>query len=137
MEPKVKQLEETVAAKERVIQSLAADINHLRKELDKAKSSPKVESPSDSDVQEATDRVQLRLDSSRSFFGGRVRVTCLAIDRNNKEATLQINLVSEGKLTSESVKLGQSLNFSMGDSKFAFVFEEMHPSQITGRIVKF
>jgi len=136
LEPKIKRLETALEAKERLNQSLALEISRLKEELKKAQTLyPSAASEAGWSAEEESDRITVRLRSSRILFDQRLVLTCLAIDRTAKQADLQINLIQEEKLIQEKVKLGQGLRFSLNGREFILILDEIHSSFVTTQII--
>jgi len=135
-EPKIKRLETTLEAKEKLNQSLALEIHRLKEELKKAQaSSPLAEPEAGRPDEKEVDRITVRLHSSRILFEQRLILTCLEIDRTAKQADLQINLIQEEKLIKETVRLGQSLRFTLNAREFVLILDEIHSSFVTTKII--
>jgi len=135
-EPKIKRLETNLEAKEKLNQSLAVEIHRLKEELKQAQaSSPLAEPEAGRTEEKEAGRITVRLHSSRILFDQRLVLTCLEIYRTAKQADLQINLIQEEKLIKETVRLGQSLRFTLNEREFILILDEIHSSFITARIV--
>lgn len=138
-EPAIRGMESRVAAKDRIIESLAVEVRRLKEELEAARQSAGEagrEGGAEAEQALASDRFTLRLQASRILFDQRVVVSCLAIDREAGTATIQINLVREETLLAEPIKLGQGLKFVLDDQSYALILDQIQPNFVTAQLIR-
>ena len=138
MEIKTAKIEESMAAKDRLIESLALEVRNLKRDLAKAESGSSAgQSDSGGGMEETgADRITVRLHSSRILFDQRLVLACLEIDTAGKKATLQINLIQEDKLLSQEVMLGQGIRFSLQSRPYTMLLDSIHSSFVTVQIIE-
>ena len=134
MKPKLAELEGTVAAKNRIIEKMAAEVSYLKEELTKARASS--QGPEELPDDGAAARVVLRIGTSRILLEARLVLTCLQVDRDNKTTSLQINLVQDGKMRTETLGLGQNVTISVGGQGYTLILEQIHSSFIVVNLVR-
>lgn len=127
--PKMERLEKTIEAKERVIESMAAEIKSLKEQLENARTERT--DPAKAENGEESLKLTLRLQNSRLLFDERVVLSCLEIDRKNKEAKIQLNLVKEDVLITKTVGLGRSLIFELDKARYSLIVDQIHSSFIS------
>ena len=134
MKPTIAEWQDTVAAKNRIIEKMALEVDYLKQELAKARAG----SPGPGELPDdgGTDRVVLRTGTSRILFEARLVLTCLEIDRDNKTARLQINLVQDGKVLTETIGLGQNVNIGVNGQGYTLILEQIHSSFIVINLVR-
>jgi F0F1-type ATP synthase membrane subunit b/b' len=132
---KTNRLEAALAAKERVIESQALEINRLQKQLEEC---PEKAAESILSGEEAPpdQRITIRQGASRIVFNGRLALTCLEIDRNKKTADLRINLVQEDRLIEETIGLGQGLRFTLSDQEYTLILDQLQSSFVSVQLFK-
>ena len=132
MKPRVEGLQKALDGKERIIQGLSMEIRMLKEQMAEER---RDNSNPDNGGEDVPDRLTIRQGASRILFDGRVLLTCLSIDRDEKKARLQINLVKDEKLMVEWVPLGQAMRYSLEGRAYAVVVEELHTSMVGLRIM--
>lgn len=138
VEPEKQKLEESLTAKERVLEALALEVGRLKiktaaleLELSKKNPRPNPEKPGPASAQ----RVVIRLGTARVMLNQRLVVACLEIDRSAKAALIQLNFIKENKIKKAVVRLGQNLAFELSGKKFMFVLDEIRATSITIRFI--
>ncbi len=132
-QPKIERLEQTIQVKDRSLQAMAAEIHALKEDLRQAGSGA---APSSGPSAEDSERITVRLESSRIMFDRRVVLTCLSIERAAQEALLQVNMLHEDKILLEKVKLGQGLRFSLDGVDYALVLDQIQSSFVTIQLIR-
>ena len=134
MRPKIAELEDTVAAKNRIIEKMALDVNYLKQELTKARASST--SPEQLPDDGLTTRVELRIGTSKILFEARLVLTCLQIDHDNKTADLQINLIQDGKILTEHMGLGQNVSINIAGQGYTVILEQIRSTFVVIKLVR-
>ncbi|MFH1091501.1 MAG: hypothetical protein V1742_08015 [Pseudomonadota bacterium] len=135
MQPQVESLQKTLALKERTIQAMAVEIQTLKLEVEKLRQGGQRNQLAPS-ADELGAPLTLRRGSSRVLFGDRLVLTCLEIDLVKNQAKVQINLVKENQVLTESIGLGKSFHFSLADQEFAIIVNKVYSSFIMAQIIK-
>lgn len=136
--PKMERIQQNLAAKERVIQTLAVEVGRLKGELrrrEKRLEQPDQPSAALKRLKEAT-RVTIRLGASRILFDQRLVVACLDINRDKKQAALQLNFVREGRILPVLVKIGQSVHFDLNERKYAMILDDLRSNTVVLKIIE-
>lgn len=134
VQPRIERLQTALRAKERTIEQMAVEIDRLKKELEAAA----VDQAADDGPAEpldGKDRVSVRLNASRVLFDGRVVLTCLGIDREGRQARLQVNLVGPDKLVTQTVGLGQTLRLEVGGQELIIILEQIHSTFVSVKLI--
>ena len=131
---KIRRLEQTVAAKERVIETLAGEIDRLKKELAK-RSAPGTSASLDANADSAEGRFTIRVNTSRMLFDNRAAVACLGIDRDGPQAVLQFNDLRDGTIKTQTMGVGKALGVDFGDQSYTVVLEQIYPSYVSVRVI--
>ena len=134
MEPQVQNLRAGLAAKDRVLETMAVEVKRLKEELSRCASGSGSPAPR-ADAAPAP-RVKVPLNAARLLFDNRLALTCLEIDRDRKEARLLINLLTEERQRIETLGLGRSLNLSLNGQAFTLVLDQLHSSFIMARFIR-
>ena len=125
-------LERQLEAKERVIERLAGEVRELKDKISEAKTAPET-AP---EANEENTRLVIQENASRTLLDDRLVVACLEIDPGRKWARLQVNMVKEDVIHTESVGLGQNMRFYMGDRPVVLILEQIDASRVSIRVVK-
>ena len=133
--PESSQLEQALRAKERIIETLSLEIRELKNQMAACEGSG-ANGPADSADENESGRLVVRLRSSRLLFENQLLVTCLEIDRQEKKAQIQINLIKEDKLRTETIHLGQGIKFSLAGQNYTLILEQIHSSFVTAQIIR-
>ena len=137
-QPRLERLNQRLAAKDRVIANLASEVKRLKdQEAQLQDRLGRSEAPSsDSQTSQDLKRVVIRLHSSRILFDQRLALTCLDIDRERNQATLQINLIEENQIKTSVVQLGRSFSFKLGGATRTLFLDQIQSSFVTILILK-
>lgn len=136
--PEIEKIQQNLAAKERVIQTLAVEVGRLKRELrrrEKSLEQPDQSSAARKRLKEAT-RVTIRLGTSRILLGQRLVVACLDINRDKREAALQLNFVREERILPVLVKIGQSVYFDLNERKYAMILDDLRSNTVVLKIIE-
>ena len=138
MRPRIKFLEDSLAAKDRVLETLALEVSRLKERLTRLEKErgQTSEGPASRTTAEEIGLIKLQRNSSRVLFNRRLVLTCLDIDQRQRQATLQINLIHEDRLRTEAVKLGQGLKFTLDGQSYKIIVDRLHTGSIAARIIK-
>ncbi|MBU2548223.1 MAG: hypothetical protein KKB20_07440 [Proteobacteria bacterium] len=134
MEPRVREIEAGLLAKDRIMESMALEVRRLKEQL--ANCPGGAESAPAREDAEAAPRVRVQLDASRLIFDNRLLVTCLGIDREKKQARILLNLIDEDTRKAETLELGHGLNFSLAGQNFTMLLEQIQTSSVSLQFVK-
>lgn len=139
--PVMEKIQQNLAAKERVIQTLAVEVGRLKGELRRREKSleqldqPDQSSAARESLKEAT-RVTIRLGTSRILLDQRLVVACLDINRDKREAALQLNFVREERILPVLVKIGQSVLFDLNERKYAMILDDLRSNTVVLKIIE-
>ena len=136
--PQVDLINQNLIAKEKLIETLAVEVGRLKEELaawrENTKQKDEIKTGQKS-IKDVT-RVVVRLGSSRILFDQQIVVACLDINRDKKEAALQLNFVQEERILPALVKVGQSIHFNLGERKYAMILDELHSNNVVLKIIE-
>jgi hypothetical protein len=136
VEPRLRLMEEALMAKERVIEKMAAEIKHLKNEQESSSARPGTGELEFGAEDETPNSINIRLHASRILFNENLVITCLDIDRTESKARIQINLVREEKLLTQTISLGQGLRFDLGNTMYILILERLQASHVTVQLVR-
>jgi hypothetical protein len=75
----------------------------------------------DGPAAESPGRIPLKVNQSKTLFGGRLVISLLSVESGATAARIQLNFIQEGHLTAQDLAVGASLHFSLGDRDWAVV----------------
>ncbi len=134
----MEEIQQNLAAKDRVIQTLAVEVGRLKRELqgrEKRLEQPDQPSVARNHLKEAI-RVTIRLGASRILLDQRLVVACLDITRDKRQAALQLNFVREERILPVLVKIGQSVHFDLNERKYAMILEDLRSNAVVLKIIE-
>ncbi|MBW2624269.1 MAG: hypothetical protein JRD68_15280 [Deltaproteobacteria bacterium] len=136
--PQVERINQNLIAKERLIERLAVEVGRLKEELAACKENTNQTDEIKTGQESIKDaaRVMVRLGSSRILFNQQIVVACLDINRDKKEAALQLNFIQERRILPVLVKVGQSVHFKLGERKYAMILDELRSNNVVLKIIE-
>ena len=135
MKPKLARLERALIQKERTIEDLSLEIRRLKEKLEQGNPSDIEQEPAIAPTREGGLKINVRLRASRILYDARLVITCLAADPSQRMTTLQINLVQEGRILTQSIGLGQAIKFRLNGQELTLIVEKIHSSYVSLQIV--